>query len=167
MKLKTLFLTLLSCAAIISCKQEIDCNYTPIQLAFIGYSPSDLDTIVLRKFSPNNNFQNLMDSFRVDSRYSPYNSSNDTIKVLVNDSTNDGKAGILHGYDWQIFIPSTNQTMTISDIVSEQTSTKCGGLDKTNCSCTNQNISANYNGQSVSFSNSISDSGHCYIYIHK
>ena len=167
MNLRIFISALLFSLVFISCNHEIECSYVPLQPAFIGFSASDLDTFVLRKFKPNDNYQSLIDTFTVDGNYSVYRTSNDTIRVLVNDATNDGKAGILHGFDWQIFIPSTNQTLTVSDIVSEQKSTKCGGLDKTNCYCTNQNFSAKYNGQAITFSNPVLDTGRYYLYIHK
>ena len=151
----------------LSCNKEYNCSYVQIQPAFIGFNGSDIDTFVLRKFTANGNYQNLIDTFIVNGDYSAYRISNDTATVFVGDLTNDGKAGILFGYDWQIFIPSTNQAFTVSEIVSEKNTGKCGGLDKFNCTCTNKNFSTKYDNQTITFSNSLSDSGRYYLYIHR
>ena len=151
-----------------SCTKEYDCSNVPIQPVFIGFASSDIDTFVLRKFKANDNYQNLIDTFIVNDNYSVYRINNDTTTVLIGDATDDGKAGILGGYDWQIFIPSTNQIFTLSNIVSENKTGKCrSGYYKTYCNCTNKNFSANFNNQSINFSNPVLDTGRYYLYINR
>lgn len=150
------------------CNKEYDCSNVQIQPSFIGFASSDIDTFVLRKFKPNDNLQNLIDTFIVNGSYSLYGINNDTTTVLIGDATNDGKAGILAGYDWQIYIPLTNQTFTITDIVSEKNTGKCsGGYYKSYCNCTNRNFSANFNNEPITFSNLPTESGRYYLYIHR
>ncbi len=158
-----LFLSILT----VNCNQEYNCSNVQIQPAFIGFDSSDIATFVLREFKTNDNYQDLIDTFIVNENYSAYKTSDDTTTVFVDDESNDGKAGILTGHDWQIYIPSTNQTFTVSNIVSENNTGKCGSLDKFNCICLNRNFSANYNNMQINFSNSVADSGQYYIYIHR
>jgi hypothetical protein len=106
-----------------SCTKEYDCTDLQIQPAFINFSPSDIDTFVLRKFKPSDNYQNLIDTFIVKyGFYVSYQTSNDTTTVIVT----DGKNGIKAGFDWQIFIPAKNKTIFVSDIVSEKKTGKRG-----------------------------------------
>ena len=97
-----------------------------------------------------------------------YRTIGDTTIVLIDDANHDGKAGILAGYDWQIFMPSTNQIFTVSQIVSEKKTEKCrSGYYKTYCNCTNKNFSVNFNSQPIEFSNTLLDTGRYYLYINK
>ncbi len=132
-----LFLSVLSA----NCNKEYNCINLPIQPAFIGYASSDIDTFVLRKFKANDNYHSLIDTFIINGNYSIYNTTNDTTIVFINDANNDNNAGIFVGYDWQIFIPSKNKIVLISDIISEMKTGKQGhgifSLDHTH-PCTNR-----------------------------
>ncbi len=137
-----------------SCTKEYDCDDLQIKLAFIGFPPSDIDTFVLRKFKPADNYQNLIDTFIVRyGYYGSYETSNDTTTVFVT----DGKNGIKAGYDWQIFIPAKNKTVFVSDIVSEKKTGKRGygifSLDPAP-GCTNDIFSVKKDNQVINFSNS-------------
>ena len=103
MKIKILIVPLLAVFAFVSCTKEYDCTDLQIQPAFIAFAPSDIDTFVLRKFKPVDNFQHLIDTFIVTYGYNAnYQVSNDTTTVFVTDGVN----GIKAGCDWQIFIPA-------------------------------------------------------------
>ncbi|HMK26003.1 MAG TPA: hypothetical protein VK483_08245 [Chitinophagaceae bacterium] len=136
-----------------SCTKEYDCTDLQIRPAFIAFSPSDIDTFVLRKFKPADNFQNLIDTFMVTYGFSAnYQTSNDTTTVFVT----DGKNGIKAGYDWQIFIPAKNKTVFVSDIVSEKKTEKRGygifSLDPAP-GCTNNIFSVKKDNQLINFLN--------------
>jgi hypothetical protein len=149
-----------------ACTKEYNCGDLAIQPAFIGFAPSDIDTFVLRKFEANNNYQNLIDTFIIkfgDS--SPYQTSNDTTTVFVSDASNSGELGIKAGYDWQIFIPSVNKTVYVSEIRSEKKTGKLSSgifnMDKT-APCTNSVFSAKMDNQTINFS----DTAGYYLFIH-
>lgn len=155
MTIKTTIICILYFFIFIGCSKEYDCADSQIQPAFIGFSLSDIDTLVLSRFKVNDNFQNLIDTFPVRYGYSgQYETSNDTTIVFVTDSKN----GIKVDYDWIIFIPAINKTVFISEIVSEDKIGNCGSgifsMDKFGCNCTNNIYSAKKDNQVVSFSNS-------------
>ena len=148
----------------VSCTKEYDCTDLQIRPAFISFSPSDIDTFVLRKFKPADNFQHLIDTFIVTYGYNAnYQVSNDTTTVFVT----DGKNGIKAGFDWQIFIPAKNKTVFVSDIVSEKKTGKRGhgifSMDPTP-GCTNDIFSAKMDNQLINFSNPVT-AGY-YLFIH-
>jgi hypothetical protein len=164
MKAKTLIAVLSVVLVFASCTKEYDCADLQIRPAFIGFSPTDIDTFVLRKFKPANNFQNLIDTFIVNyGNNGYYQVSNDTTSVFVT----DGKNGIKAGYDWQIFIPAKNKTVFVSEIVSEKKTGRRGygifSLDP-GPGCTNDIFSAKLDNQLVNFSNP-NISGY-YLFIH-
>lgn len=133
-------------------EREIDCGDPKIKTAFIAYASSDIDTFIIRKFKAADNYQTLLDTFRVTYGWSGvYAASNDTTTVSINDDKHDIKAG----FDWQVFIPATNKTVFISDIVSDKKTGKCrpgiGIFGKRDCSCYNRVYSAKINNQGINF----------------
>ena len=153
MKIIGLFLSLLP-LIISSCSTEYSCSDTSITPVFINFQPSDIDTLVLRKYAVNSNFTNPLDSEQINFGYSGYYISN-------NDSTTvqlfSEKLSIKTGFDWQIFIPSKNRTINISQIKSEKRIDKCShgifSMDKVACDCTNRIFSCSQDTQPVSFTN--------------
>ena len=151
---------------LISCTREYDCTDPPLQPAFIGFSTSEIDTLILKKFKANDNYQHIIDSFIVKHGYSgQFETSHDTTIVFVT----DGKNGIKVDYDWQIFIPSISKTVLVSSIESENKTGKCGSgifsMDKQGCYCTNEIYSAKIDNQIITFSNS--NTGRYNIFIRK
>lgn len=155
MKIKLLITSAFISLIFSSCSKEFDCTDPQIQTSFIAFPISDIDTFVLRKFKPNDNYQNLIDTFKVVYGYTgQFYISNDTTSVFVSDGNN----GIKSGFDWQIFIPAKNRTVLISDILSEKKTGKCNtgifSLDKFGCTCTNKVFSAKKDNQLINFPNS-------------
>ena len=60
MKIKILVTAFLLAFVFVSCTKKYDCTDLQIQPAFINFSPSDIDTFILRKFKPSDNYQNLV-----------------------------------------------------------------------------------------------------------
>lgn len=153
MRIQLLIAAIVLLSGISSCTREFDCYDSEIPAAFIGFAPADIDTIIIRKYKQHDNFQQLMDTVLV-SRNSNgyYYTSNDTTGVQVT----DGKSGIRAGFDWIIYIPATNRTVLITDIVSEKKTGSCGSgifsMDKGGCVCSNDVFSAKRDGQPVQFS---------------
>lgn len=137
-----------------SCKgeYEINCGDPPIATTFINFNRTDIDTFIIRKFKAGDNYQTLLDTFKVTEGYPAfYNTLNDTTRVSIGDGTH----GIRLGFDWQIFIPATNKTVLVSDFVSEKRTGKCrpgiGIFGKRDCSCYNRVYSAKMNNQLINF----------------
>lgn len=155
---------LFSTFIIAGCATEIGCENARIQTAFIKFSNSDIDTFVIKKFKANDNYQTLIDTFTVAYGWTGYyTTSNDTTSVFL---PNIGK-DINAGFDWQIFIPSKNKTVFISDIVGEKKTIECRrgifSMDKFDCHCINKVFSAKKDGQVINFPDS--DTARNIIYI--
>ena len=100
---------------------ECFCSNNTINPAFIGFSKSQIDTVIIKRFTPNQNYANLIDSVIIVA-LSPdtnccsafyYSVQGDTTIIFANADT---IAPIRAGYDWQIYIPATRSTINISDI---------------------------------------------------
>lgn len=86
--------------------------------AFIGFSKSQTDTVILKRFTADGNFASPIDSAIISSdtiNFHPYRYSvqGDTTLIFT---YNDSIGQIRAGYDWQIYIPGTHSTINISDI---------------------------------------------------
>ncbi|HEY8688508.1 MAG TPA: hypothetical protein VIM07_04675 [Chitinophagaceae bacterium] len=114
-----LLLIILSCISACGKCPCVDSNIDP---AFIGFNPSEVDTIIIRKYSKNNNFNTLIDTAFFDNKTSfQIQKSNDTISFPYR----PGNFSIDKNYDWVLFLPSINRTFKISNIVSPQVSLPC------------------------------------------
>lgn len=141
-------------------EQEVDCSDPQIRTTFINYARPDIDTFILRKFKAADNYQTLVDTFKVTEGWSGvYSVSTDTTTVFIA----DGVHGLRAGFDWQIFIPAANKTVFISGIVSEKKTGTCRSgifsMDKQGCGCANRVFAASNNNQPINFP----DSGGNYI----
>jgi hypothetical protein len=115
---KIIRVCLVSFLCLIGCRHTcMDNHITPV---FIGFSPADIDTFIIRQYKPNDNFLHLIDTVTIStSSIGIYTTTNDTITVFVN--TAFPKSYINPGFDWQIYIPAKNRIISISNIVSNPT----------------------------------------------
>ncbi len=103
----------------------IDSDLSP---NFILFDTSEVDTIIIRKYSKNGNFNNLIDTSFFDSKTSfGIKKNSDTVSFPYR----VGNFSINADYDWKLYLPSINRTIAITDIISEKTSMPCSG--KTQC----------------------------------
>jgi hypothetical protein len=98
------------------------CEPNLINPTFIGFSATDIDTVILRAYEPNDNYQHLVDTFRVFKNKAVYTTMHDTTIVYLN-VVYDGIANqiIKAGFDWQIYIPAKKRTVSISNIMTDAT----------------------------------------------
>jgi len=141
--------------ALFSCK---DCPCIKAQLKFdlIGFSDSEADTIILRRFDLNGNFNLLKDSFLLHNNR--YTRLNDTLKLVAY----TGDALLESNYNYEIFFPATGSLYRIFEINEPISYQNCGGIFATDkVACENVITSCNLNGvvTPVYFFN--------YFYIHK
>jgi hypothetical protein len=106
----------------IGCK-NYKCGERKIISTFIGFQQSEIDTLVVKRFTANDGFRTLMDSFLITNRELTGIYGNG-IYTIIGDTTlvaidgNYPNIGIYPGYDWSICIPGRNRTVSISNIVS-------------------------------------------------
>lgn len=140
----------ISFIVITGCRRTVLCLNQYITPAFVGFKLSELDTLVIREYKKDDNFLSLLDSALIitDSATLLAGSSNDTTIVLLNFISGEEKY-IFPDHDWQIYIPSQNIVVSMSNFVSPQTDQKCtlgGDLCPT---CSNPINSFLQNGQQV------------------
>lgn len=105
-----------------ACK-KCDCIDENLSPNFVSFDSSEIDTIVIRKYFKDNSFNDLIDtaSFFVNQSYG-IKKNGDTLSFPYR----SGDFSVSADFDWIIFLPSTNTSMKISNIVSPKTSMACG-----------------------------------------
>jgi hypothetical protein len=128
-----------------SCNRTIPCSNVPISPAFVGFNITDIDTLIIREYRKDDNFQHLYDTALItnDPHVARYTTSHDTTIVVLNVISGEDKY-ILPNSDWQIYIPAKDTTISISNISSPQITYSCFGDD---CGCANPIDSFRQNGQ--------------------
>ncbi len=152
MKIK--LLTLLPIIIFSSCCHELNCSTSSVQqFGLVSFTSSDLDTIIIKRFSQGSNFRTLIDSMVLLSTNSnPYVIGDTTLLSITNSSAFSVKPG----YDFKVLIPSTNELLQINNIVEKQTEQKvcCCSEYPTPKSCVNPLISYTINGKQYNNENS-------------
>jgi len=113
--MKIFFPLLILSIGLLGCPAHI-CKSNYINPAFIGFAPADIDTVVVRAYKRGDNFQHLVDTIVItDHHLAIYTTMHDTTIVEINSSNpNDF---IDPSFDWQIYIPAKNRTVSISNIL--------------------------------------------------
>jgi hypothetical protein len=121
-----------------SCRRScVDGQLNP---AFIGFSPADIDSFVIRAYQPNSNYLQLVDTeLIVKDGAGVCTTTNDTTVVLM---LNPPQIVITSAYDWQIYLPAKQRTILVSAIMDQPTE----GYSKV---CYNPNTSFMQDGQLV------------------
>ena len=143
MKILILFFTAL-CA--MSCERLEECPKTPFALFYTGYTPNEVDTIIVRCYQKDNTFSILKDSVLLTSKSSVIRTQNDTISValLGNTRIND-----LSLFDLKIINPTGNKIITLSDLQYNIKKYNAGGFGGRNRGCCSSPFSYKVNGVGV------------------
>lgn len=127
----------------ISC-HEVDCSNRGFTPVFIGFDTTDLRSLVVRAYKPDNNFDSLIDTVPIITPILSQVTKGDTTIVYILEEF-ENQPLLTFPFDWQISIPSKNITVNISQIVSPQNKIQCFG----DCFCTNHIDSYILNGKQI------------------
>lgn len=133
MKRILLFISLILIISAFSSCKKCPCGAAEGLLpAFIGFSESDTDTLILRRYVNTGNFNQLMDTLLVNKPLLNFVRNNDTLSP----SYNSISIPMTEGNDYEIVLPSVNKTFRISGIVEQKNSIPCNSIfsmDKRYC----------------------------------
>lgn len=144
---KNIVIFLLSACIVPSCRKKISCNDAEIFLGFVNVASSDIDTVVLKKYSANSNFRNPLDSIEI--------IPNTNAEIIIRPTGDtavlrlfDQELGIKVGFDWQVDIPKIGKSYTISNIQQTDNEIKCGTFN-TDCFCNDIVTAISLNNQNA------------------
>jgi hypothetical protein len=127
------------------CK-EYPCERAFAGIGLVGFSRSETDTVLVKKYEKSTNFAALIDTILLDSTKYNYVTYNDTLRVLFS----FGKDfGLTSDYDYKIILPSTGKEYQMTEITEDFRSMRYGFLGTDKVACVNSLRSYNVDGQTV------------------
>lgn len=134
-----LYLAIIFVLSVTSCEKP--CTKAQAVFSLIGFTDSEADTIILRKFAKSSSFSIPLDTALLDIRF---NRSHDTLKAV----SFTGDAILVSDYNYQVFFPESSQLITITDIIENENTATEGLLSCTKKDACMNNISGyTINGQ--------------------
>ena len=138
-----LFLTLIIVLSITSCEKQ--CINANLRFGLVGFSDTEADTIILRRFTKNDPL-NPQDTFILTQIL--FYRQNDTLDI----AGIPGEYYLESKYNYEIFLPAVGELFTVSDILENKETMTKGLFNCTKEACVNTITGYTVNGQ---FSNSI------------
>ncbi len=130
-----------------SCK-EYPCQEASVNINIYGFTKSDIDSVIVRKYVTASNFSSFVESWSMDSLQASYNwTTNNYLIVDANFASNG--YGIRSKFDYEVYIPRKNRLFRITEISEEQvTGRETLSMEKRGC--INPIRSYRVNGQLIS-----------------
>lgn len=114
MRIQTFFWFALALWSVAGCCKA-ECPHTTMDLKFVGYQNTDIDTVWVEKFKSGSNFQVVMDTIRAGIQEPSY----DTLFLFIDNI--DANA------DYQVSGPSLSRKYRVSDLHTSSKRCSCGG----------------------------------------
>ncbi len=110
----------------------LPCIETNAVLYFVGFSDTETDSVILKKYEKNTNFNTAIDSVIMTKMNSSYEKTGDTLQILTLYGGGDYPLDI--HYDYEVSVPLAGKLFQLSDFVETQTEMKVGiSMDKQVC----------------------------------
>jgi hypothetical protein len=123
----------------ISCSTQCACDKALISFNLVSFTDSEANTIILRRFNKDGQFSSPLDSAQI---FDTFNRSGDSLIV-----TSSNGPAMTSSNDYELYFPTTNITVKISDIIEDAQEEKCGGLfGSSKAQCVNKILSYKQNG---------------------
>lgn len=116
-----------------------------LHLNFVSYTKAEINGFSISRYEKGSNFSNLISSASFDTSLVGLHKSGDTIRYAY--FSDD--ALLPSGFDYKVFIPSTNTTYTVTDLQEPQ---QTGVKNGQKVYCVNEIVSCKLNGTPVTIS---------------
>jgi hypothetical protein len=144
----------------VSCGETHQCPKESLFPAYVSYTDTGVDTLILRRFQRGSNFSQQIDSALLTLSNCHFSRVSDTITVFVTDTKNRFN----DEYDWQLSNPFDQKTVSISEMKFKIEEQKSGGLFSMDPSaCFSPLLS--YERDSI-LVNPVPNTGNKYLFIH-
>jgi hypothetical protein len=130
------------------CFEKCNCiRSSGLSYILIGFSDTDSDTIIVRKFRKKGDFTEKLDSILLTAARISFQRKNDTLAAVAQTGNNN----LLSLFDYELYFPASGSLFRISDINEQQIRTTCGGpFNRNKDLCINPIRSYSENGQLIS-----------------
>jgi len=94
-----------------------------LRLGMVSFSSTEIDTLITRKFSKGSNFSRQIDTTILDQNNVTFTAQTDTFQM----GSWKGDILLSSKYDYQVFIPAINRTISVTEITEPQLEGDCRG----------------------------------------
>ena len=144
-----------------SCGNTYRCPKETLLTTYVAYAVTEVDSIIVRRFTLGSNFTQKVDSTILTSNNCTFSRRSDTVELFIPDSRNR----FTDEYDWQIVNPFDQKTVSISEMVFQIEEHKSGGLFSMDAgACFSPILTYKRDNTIVT---TTPRSGNKYLYIHK
>ena len=147
--MKHLLIAIVSVLTLVGCCYEVDCEQENLNFGLVSFSPTDIDTIVFRKYQANSNFQSLQDTMLITNInvLTPVVSGDTVLFITSNYRTTNIKFQVVAGHDYEIYLLGANKLTRITEILEQKSKRKNCDISDGNKTCYNPIISYRVDGQ--------------------
>jgi hypothetical protein len=146
-----ILLTLAACSKTCYCKPAL------LNLNYVSFTPAETDTVILRRYDRNSNFNQLLDTFVLTTQTADFNYNKDTLSIHAKDEA----SRLRSFYNYVLYLPSLNRSDSLSGINELYDREK--GNSNLECTCTNRILSFYQNRDTITTLDPVSP----YAYINR
>lgn len=113
--MRYLIIGLASILTLVRCCYEVDCEQESLNFAVVSFSPSEMDTLIFRKYEAKSNFRSLKDTMQI-THINVLNPviKGDTVAFLMSPYDSSYiKFQLRAGHDYKILIPATGKVQEL------------------------------------------------------
>jgi hypothetical protein len=139
-----------------ACSKTCYCSVATLYPSYVAFSPSETDTVVLRRYAKGTGFSTLLDTAILTAKNTVFRVNNDTLSI----GADTGTVRLVSYFDYILYLPSLQRTDSISGIYETRDTEK--GSHSLSCNCTNRILSFYRNRDTLKAPDPASP--HVYIY---
>lgn len=143
MRAALLMIPFLFLLAFASCSKTCFCTMATLYPAYVAFNPGETDTIILRRYDRNSNFDRLLDTAIITDQNAVFSFNQDTLSIR-----SDAEALTLRSFfDYVLYLPTLQRSDSISHIYEPRDTQK--GSSNLECNCINRILSYQLNRDTV------------------
>ena len=156
MKAALLIATIIFILFLGSCSKTCYCDVAILNPSFVSFDSSETDTIILRRYARNTNFNSFLDSTVLTAQNADFHFNIDTLSI----SSDTAKAKMVSYFDYILYLPSLNRSDSIQNIYETRDTKE--GSHNLECNCVNKVLFYQLNRDTLQTVDPVAP--HIYIY---
>ena len=157
MKATLLAIPLIVLFIISSCSKTCFCTDNKLSLGYVAFDGTETDTIILRRYDKNSNFNRLIDTIVITDQNTTFNNRQDTLTIHANAESTTLRSF----YNYILYLPALNRSDSIRGIYEARDREE--GSHNMDCNCINRVLSYQLNRDTVQ----VVDPASPFLYINK
>jgi hypothetical protein len=138
-------------------KDEEDCAFLAPSIVYVGFDENESDTMIIRRFENNNQFDNLLDTFVV-SKANITRTIVGTDSVILSPANYPALNNEFYSNNWELYLPGAQETVRIDNITP-----RFNSQTETGAQCQSYVEAVHFNGSPYTYDSWFGDEYRVYI----